>query len=94
MGVIERKEYASSICTPVRFCVGDIPMLRQKYRPGQTLILKRRELVRIGTMKPYVKIYREQVTVAGVYPYHVGVVNKYGVRESLNYFELEEMTAE
>ena len=35
-----------------------------------------------------------QVTVAGVYPYHVGVVNKYGVRESLNYFELEEMTAE
>lgn len=87
----KKKRVAWGIYHPVDivFTVLDIPLLRQKYRPGQRLVIRKMMHIKGDQGAAAVPI-RKQYTVADVYEHHLSCVDKRGMRESFNYIELEQ----
>lgn len=72
---------------PVKYWVGDIDRLRRKYHPGQRITVMR---VRVDGEKNLRHPERRRYTVVKTFPRHVSCVDGHGLRESFNYFELEQ----
>ena len=88
---MKKKRAAWGIYHPVDivFTVLDIPLLRQKYRPGQKLVIRKMMHVKGDQGAAAVPI-RKRYAVADVYEHHLSCVDRRGIRESFNYIELEQ----
>ena len=71
------------------FTILDIPLLRQKYRPGQKLVI-RKMMHPKGDQGAAAVPIRKRYTVVEVYEHHLSCVDRSGMRESFNYIELEQ----
>lgn len=77
---------------PVVYRTKDRKKLRRKYKPGDIVQIRERQ-VKCENGKKYVATKAGNYRVADLYPYHVSMINSFGMRESFDYFELEHIIA-
>lgn len=74
------------------FTTLDIPLLRQKYRPGQKIVIRKMAHPK-GDQGAAAIPVRKQYMVVDVYEHHLSCVDRSGMRESFHYIELEQCVA-